>query len=275
MQHYVAYIDEAGDDGFSMLGKGVRTGQSQWLVLGALLVTKENDLHLPKWRDAIRERFPNKTAPDLHFRNLRHEQKVVATQDLAALPVGLCMAFSNKATLPGSKWEKTFAQKGYLYNYLIRWVLERLTSVCAFHSDADGARLKVIFSHRKGMNYQAMRDYLILMRDGRELVRPVRSIRWDVLDVNAIAVENHSRWAGLQLADCATSAFFAAVEPDQFGNYEPRYALALKDLLLKERGLAMNCGLAPVPSFRDSRPNEQQRAFFLECCKRKEQAPGP
>jgi hypothetical protein len=59
------------------------------------------------------------------------------------------------------------------------------------------------------------------MRDKKEVVRPVRSILWDVLDIDDIAVENHRKWAGLQIADCVTSAFFAAVEPNAYGNCEP------------------------------------------------------
>ena len=68
-----------------------------------------------------------------------------------------------------------------------------------------------------------MLEYLKLMRDARELMRPVRSINWSVIDINNIAVENHSKWAGLQLSDCITSAFFSAVEPNTYGNYEHSY----------------------------------------------------
>jgi hypothetical protein len=268
VQHYTAYIDEAGDDGFSMLGKGIPTGQSNWLVIGAMIVSRDNDLKLPAWRDAIKSRFPHKISPDLHFRNLKHEQKVVAAQEIGRLPIKLCMAFSNKTTLPGSRFEATFSQKGYLYNYLIRWLLERVTSACAAAAGDERACLKVVFSRRKGMNYQAMTDYLCLMRDGRELMRPVRSIRWDVLDIGSIVVENHARWAGLQLVDCATSAFFSAVEPDPYGNYEPRYARLLKERLIEDGRGVLNCGLVPVPSLNASRPDDAQRAFFTECCKR-------
>ena len=268
MQYYTAYIDEAGDDGFSKLASGEPTGQSQWLVLGALLVRRENDLKLPAWRNAIRDRFPNKIAPDLHFRNLKHEQRIVTCQEIAKLPVGLCLAFSNKVTIPGGRFEAIFSQKGYLYNYLIRWVLERLTSACKAASKGEPCTLKIVFSRRKGMNYQAMTAYLVLMREGRELLPARRKIDWSILDVDAIVVENHSRWAGLQLADCATSAFFSAVEPDNYGNYEPRYALLLKQKLIRTGGNPMNCGIVPVPSLNGSAPNGAQRAFFLECCRK-------
>ena len=93
-----------------------------------------------------------------------------------------------------------------------------------------------------------MKDYLMLMRDGHETAKPVRSINWSVVDVDAIAVENHNKWAGLQISDCVTSAFFRAIEPNIYGNYEPRYAQILKGNLIKSGGNALNCGLTPVPS---------------------------
>jgi len=38
MKEYVAYIDEAGDEGFGKLAAGPVGGQSRWLVLGACIV---------------------------------------------------------------------------------------------------------------------------------------------------------------------------------------------------------------------------------------------
>ena len=47
-----------------MLASGTQTGQSKWLVLGLLLVTREEDLKLPALRDAIRAKFPHKQTPE-------------------------------------------------------------------------------------------------------------------------------------------------------------------------------------------------------------------
>lgn len=109
-----------------------------------------------------------------------------------------------------------------------------------------------------------MKDYLILMRDGRELMRPVRSINWKVLDVDNISVENHSKWAGLQIADCITSAFFQAVEPNAYGNYEPAYANLLRGCVMRppQGGSALNVGVVPVPSFVKCQADDAQLAFF-------------
>ncbi len=271
MHHFTVYIDEAGDEGFGKLAAGPVGGQSRWLILGACIVSRENDLKLPRWRDQILERFPRKQKRDLHFRDLKHEQKIVVCQEIAKLPLGACLTLSHKVTISGSDFEDTFKKKGYLYNFMIRWLLERVTTACS--SKDSSCSIKLVFSRRGGTDYKSMKEYLELMRDGREALRPVRSINWNVLDIDAIAVENHSKWAGLQLADCIASAFFSAVEPNLYGNYEPNYALLLKRNLLRTKSNALNYGLTPVPSLDKSMPDTDQLRFF-EQFKKIEQVPG-
>ncbi|MCF8878452.1 DUF3800 domain-containing protein [Hyphobacterium sp. SN044] len=263
--HFTAYIDEAGCDGFSRLATGEPTGQSQWLVLGALIVDHDVDLTLPERRDQIRALFPARRKLDIHYRELKDGQKLAACQALVDIPAEYCFTLSNKATIPGSRFETVFAQKGYLYNYLVRWLLERVTSHCSTLAGNQNASLKVVFSRRSGMNYQAMRDYLLLMRDGREVIRPVRSINWEVLDIDTIAVENHSKWAGLQLADCATSAVFQAFEPDNYGNCHPRCAETLRPRLIRRNKSALNYGMTLVPSATASRLTDTQQRFYEGC----------
>jgi Protein of unknown function (DUF3800) len=260
LKQFTVYIDEAGDEGFGKLAAGPKGGQSRWFVLGACIVAHENDVKLPHFRDAILARFPNRKTRDLHFRELKHEQKIVACQEIAKIPVGICVALSHKITIPGSKHESIFKQKGYLYNYLVRWVLERVTAACA-QKDRNG-KIRIVFSRRGGTDYNVMKDYLAMMRDGKEVILPVRSINWNVLDIDSIAVENHKRWAGLQIADCITSAFYFGVEPNPYGNYEPRYSQILKDRLIRSSGVALNCGLTPVPSLLKCAADELQTAFF-------------
>jgi hypothetical protein len=262
MQHFTVYIDEAGDEGIGKLAAGPSGGQSRWLVLGACIVSRENDLRLPQWRDKILLRFPKKQKRDLHFRDLKHEQKIVTCQEIASLPIGICVAMSHKVTIPGSKYEKTFKQKGYLYNYLIRWLLERVTSACLRRSNPEPCSLKIIFSRRGSTNYAEMLEYFHLMKNGNEVMRPARRIIWPMIDFKQIAVENHSKWAGLQLSDCATSAFFSAVEPNPYGNYEHGYAKLLKPRLIKENGRFINCGITAVPSMASSRLDAHQKEFF-------------
>lgn len=276
MADFIAYIDEAGDEGFGKLrGAAAGGGQSRWLVIGAAIVRAVNDAKLPTWRDGLLRVIKRPDWRTLHFRNLNHPQKVVVCQEIAKRPLGVAVTMSHKVTIPGSKWEAVFKQKGYLYNYLVRWLLERLTAECRRAAGAERCTLQLVFSRRGGTDYHSMRRYLAMIRDGRELMRPVRTIKWDMLDIDAIRVEAHEKWAGLQLADCATSAFLAAVEPNTFGNYEQRYARLLRPNVLNLGGHCLNRGVSPVPNMSRSALDAEQTEFFQFFMKNGGQAPGP
>lgn len=261
---FVAYIDEAGDEGFGRLNLPDPGRQSRWFLLGAAIVEGVNDPMMPSWRDAILDRFPRKQKREIHFRDLRHEQKVVVAQELSGLPLKCCVAFSNKITLCGTRWADIYKRPGHLYNYMTRWLLERITTYCADEARKRGTtgRLKVIFSRRENTDYQSMMDYMILMKEGREVIQPVRSINWGVFDPKDIAVENHSVRAGLQLADSFVSAFFNAVEPNGYGNTETTYAEILRTAPIRKGNNALNCGITPVPSLHGCRAPDATADFF-------------
>ena len=215
--------------------------------------------------------FPRKQNPDLHFRNLSHNQRVAACQYLSQKPVGISVVASNKITISGLPNVAVYKRKGHLYNYLVRFLLERITAKCKHVACMRGdgaANLKVIFSRRGGTDYKSMRDYLVLMRDGREVIEPVRSIDWTVLDPDSIQVENHSKRAGLQIADILTSATSAGLEPNIFGNTEPRYALILRERFLRKNDRVLNCGLTLVPAPNRGPLSDEQRQFLSDMGKR-------
>lgn len=262
---FVAYVDEAGDEGFGKLRQPGKSGQSKWLLLGAVLVTAQNDAFMPSWRDEILSLFPKKSKRELHFRDLNHAQRVASCNLLAEKTAGICVVASNKETLLDSDEKEIFKQKQHLYNYLVRFLLERLTAACrqkAAMINESPAELHVIFSRRAGTDYQIMRSYFELMRDDREVRRPVRSIDWEVFDPSNIRVENHSVRAGLQIADIVTSATYAALEPNEFGNTEPRYGLSMKSRYLRENGRILNCGLTLIPPIVRCPLSNEQRQFI-------------
>jgi hypothetical protein len=52
----------------------------------------------------------------------------------------------------------------------------------------------------------------------------------------------------LQVADICASALFKAVEPDQYGNTEPRYLTELRPIIYRDpRGLVTSYGLKVFP----------------------------
>lgn len=261
---FVAYVDEAGDEGFGKLASLERTAQSAWFAIGAIVLEEPNDRLLPTWRTEILSEFPKKKSPDLHFRELKHEQRVQTCRILAKRPIGACIVASNKITLLNHSKKEIFKQKQHLYNYLTRFLLERLTEACrtkALLEHRDRAHLTVVFSRRRGTDYHVMREYLELMRDGREILKPIRSIDWSVLDPADILVENHSKRAGLQIADVFTSAFWHALEPNSFGFCEGRYARTLTPKLLRAKGTRLGSGLTLIPPAYNSPLSDEQREF--------------
>lgn len=266
---YFAYVDEAGDEGFGKLRNPGGTGQSRWLCLGAIITTAENDAFLPSWRNEILSLFPRKkNQQEIHFTNLNHAQRLVACQRISEKPVGVSVIASNKETILDSEEINTFKEKQHLYNYLVRFLMERLTHACASKANGELASLHVTFSRRSGTDYQEMKQYFEFMKNGRELMRPVRSINWDVFNPSDIRVENHAVRAGLQIADIVTSATYAALEPDPFGNIEPRYSLAMKRRYLHTNKTILNHGLTLIPPPWKSPLSDAQKAYVEDMKKR-------
>ncbi|MFT3724572.1 MAG: DUF3800 domain-containing protein [Hyphomonadaceae bacterium] len=264
MKHYYAYIDEAGDEGFGKLKLDDGFGQSRWFLIGSIIVTKENNLKLPTWKRELREKFPEKKKPDLHWSGLTHDQRRALASGLAAKPVGAAVMMSHKVTIPGSQYEDLFKKPQYLYNYLVRWQLERLIAACEMKAarDKDKATLHLSFSRRAGTDYEVMRDYLKLLAAGKDIFKAPRKTNWAVLDIEGIEVEDHSQRAGLQMADWVTSAFFNAVEPNRFGDTEQVYANRLRKNLLRSNATSRNCGLTLVGP---NKPSAREKKFFKRC----------
>ncbi|WEJ35266.1 DUF3800 domain-containing protein [Devosia sp. SD17-2] len=260
-------MDEAGDEGLGKIREyGRQGGASQWFGLGAMFLTAEQDAHLTKWRDEIGAIFPQRAKRDIHFQHLKHEQKIAACTHLASKPFGACVVLSNKRTIRHSGKYEIFKQPQHLYNYLVRFLLERLTVACKRHATRSGhaeASLSITFSRRTGTDYQVMAEYLRLMRDGKEVKQPLRSIDWSVFDPDDIRVENHEKRAGLQLADVVTSATFNAFEPGIYGHCETGYAEAIRSRFIKDQGCALNCGLTLTPLAMQNPMPQKQLDFAL------------
>lgn len=72
------YIDESGDEGFKFL-PGER-GSSRWFVQSAAVVRTVNDLAMMRLVRDARTLLGKEPRTPLHFRHLRHEQRVPLTR---------------------------------------------------------------------------------------------------------------------------------------------------------------------------------------------------
>ena len=256
---FVAFIDESGDDGLKKFRvPGSRGGASTWLVISACVYRAQYSLEAVKWRDEILGRMPEKKKRELHFKDLSHQQRVVAAQVLGSKPIRTVSVLAAKKPIP----QGIYDQKNQLYFYLTRYLLERVSWLCRDMRrrapEGDG-RVAITFSRRGGMSYGDFRSYLNRLKDApSEEVR----IHWPVIDIDAVKALDHSKLASLQLADIVASSFASGVEPDAYGNIETRYAELLRPVTYSHKGNYLSYGMKPVPNADKCMLTEDQENFF-------------
>ena len=155
---FVAFIDESGDDGLKKFRvPGSRGGASTWLVISACVYRAQYSLEAVKWRDEILGRMPEKKKRELHFKDLSHQQRVVAAQVLGSKPIRTVSVLAAKKPIP----QGIYDQKNQLYFYLTRYLLERVSWLCRDMRrrapEGDG-RVAITFSRRGGMSYGDFRS---------------------------------------------------------------------------------------------------------------------
>ncbi|MEN2787846.1 DUF3800 domain-containing protein [Sphingomonas qilianensis] len=257
---FVAYIDEAGDDGltgkYRSAGRG--GGASHWLTIGASVWRQSRDLDAVQWAKAILAQMPQqKRSKPLHFKELDHPQRVMAIDGICGKPIRCIAVIANKPIIP----DGMYPAKNQLYHYMCRYLIERISWLCRdlrpTVPEGDG-RVKIVFSRRRAMNYDDFQSYMQHMRD---LADPEIKIHWPVIDVLGIEAFDHGARFGLQLADLAVSGLTAALEPDFYGNVEPRFARMLKPTVYNRNGNYMSYGTKLVPPLDKLQLNTQQQEF--------------
>lgn len=120
----------------------------------------------------------------------------------------------------------------------------------------DG-RAKIIFSWRGGLSYGGFKEYLVALRYHKQT-----TVHWPSIDIESIEATDHSKLAGLQIADCGVSAAAAAIEQDRYGNVEGSYLYEISSNLYRRKGEVMSYGLKFLPNIDKLPLSPQQRAIF-------------
>jgi hypothetical protein len=123
--------------------------------------------------------------------------------------------------------------------------------------EGDG-RVKIVFSRRRAMNYDDFQTYIQHLRDKAD---PEIKIHWPVIDIAGIEAHDHGARFGLQIADLAISGITAALEPDYYGNVEPRFARMLKQTVYHRNGNYLSYGAKMVPVIERLELTPQQQEF--------------
>lgn len=235
---FVAYIDESGCEGFTFLPG--ENGSSRWFVLSAVIVRKENDNLVVQLAREARGLLKKEPKQALHFRNLRHEQRVPLARLIGNASLRTVNVLIHKPSI--TEPEVFQNQRFLLYRYATRLLAERISWLCRDHrrTGMGDGRVELIFSNRSAMSYDELRDYLESLNGN-----PAADARidWNVIDPELIRAVNHDQLAGLQLADAVASGIFFAINKTQYGETEDRYLRLLAPTIYRHQQRVEGYGL--------------------------------
>ncbi|KLK93774.1 hypothetical protein AA309_07035 [Microvirga vignae] len=148
-----------------------------------------------------------------------------------------------------------FKKPYYLYFYIARLLLERVSWFCRFNKPADdpgNGKASFIFSSRRGLQVEGITEYPDLLRrkaDSRSLYPDLahNKIHWPALEREVELLQN-KELIGLQLADAMASGLGKAIEPSQYYTTECRYIRHLKPIVFRRHKSYLSYGkILPAP----------------------------
>lgn len=247
-ESFAVYIDESGDEGFAFRSDG--SGSSRWLVLSAVVFRKSNDSEAVRLLQDVREKLGKAPKQPLHFRNLKHEQRVPYVRAIGSAKLRTVSVLIHKESI---REPELFQADSYrLYRYASRLLLERVSWLCRDHcnpGDGDGTA-KITFSNRSRMSYDDLRGYLLRLKESSE-AQDVR-IDWNVVKPERVNAINHDQRAGLQIADAVASGLYSAANLNIYGESEDRYLRLLEPTIYRRKQMTLGYGLKFWPEDLDT-----------------------
>jgi hypothetical protein len=249
MTSFRVYIDESGDEGFVFNADG--TGSSRWMTLSAVITRTATDLETVKLVDEVRNRLgrapktPGEPKHPLHFRDLRHEQRLPFMELIGKARLMTVNVLIHK---PSIREPEKFQNKSYLlYRYATRYLVERVSWCCRDHrktGEGDGTA-ELIFSNRSNMSYDDLRKYLQYLEAQTGLFNV--QIDWSVIKATQVRAINHDQSMGLQVADAVASGFFFGINQNRYGHVEPRYVQMMSGRVYCYKGTHFGYGVKFFP----------------------------
>ena len=242
---FIAYVDESGDEGFIFHPDG--SGSSRWFVLSAAVIRKTDDLQLVSCMKEVRNVLQKPPKKPLHFVDLKHDQRVRYVRRVGELPIRTVNVLVYKPLI--REPEKFQNTKYLLYRYATRLLLERVSWLVREHrrpNEGDGFA-DVIFSNRSNMSYEEIRNYLRLFLSQSASNPQKVQIDSSVIDPDRISAVEHSKLAGLQVADAVASGLHFALKVNRYGETELGYLPHLKKTIYRHKAVGLGYGLKLWP----------------------------
>src|SRR6476619_3064011 len=235
---YRAYVDEAGD-------RGISARSDRHFVVSAIIVADSAVAQLRGELAELRAALGRHPGHTLHFVKFSHSQRLKAVQDIAGFSLAAItnvIVHKNLIGQPRPAGNMAHISKpDPMYLWALRLLVER---VSWFVDENGGTDATVKFAHVKGFKSQKLHDYRAALENTGDV-----EIRWPVFTGHPFRIDAPNSVELLQIADTAASALFRAIEPDAFGNMEPRYLQELSPKL-DRRGAAnvTSYGLKTFPT---------------------------
>jgi Protein of unknown function (DUF3800) len=234
---FIAYVDESGDEGFSF-----QRGSSEWFVISAVVLRASTELGTVKALDEVKALLGKQPMKPLHFRSLEHHQRVAFVERLATERMRCISICVHK---PSLRDPESFREKFRLYFYAGRFLLERISWYCReirHPRDTGDGSVRIVFSNRRNMSYQAFGGYLDVLR-----AKADDAIDWNIVRREQIEARGHAERRGLQIVDAVASGYWYGLNRNRFGHTEDRYARILHPLAYKRNGRCRSYGLKFFP----------------------------
>lgn len=234
---FIAYVDEAGDDGLRRIRTPSSPGASEWFVLAAVVIRAEREPEMRGWVDEIIRTLGQHQVRSLHFRTLPEWKKADVCRLIASKHLRLFVLLSHKRNM--LNYQNLNADRArvnrtaWFYAWCSRLLMESVTEFCGRRSRKEHHEPRVVrcvFSQRGGVNINDIRNYYGYIKEQARMglsYQKTFSLDWEVLDPKEMSILPNAASPGLQLADVLASAFFAGVERDFAGKAQPSFAKLL------------------------------------------------
>jgi hypothetical protein len=220
----------------------------------------------------------------IHFRDLDEDQKLEVISSLSKLKLGLVAIVSNKRNMRRYRNLRCEAKNlefargrnrprkyNWFYNGLFRYLLERASAECkrwTHRAYGEVRSIKIILSNRKDISNAQTGAYLLKLKTERRdqsYFNNKRQIDWSVIDVFDMGSRRPREVVGLQIADCAASAIFRALDETWFGNAKPGYLELLREKFVRNASTPRDYGFKLLPdNFNAPLSDDQRRALLFD-----------
>jgi hypothetical protein len=250
---FTAYIDEAGDEGFFIVPRPDKKS-SEWFLMSAVVVRADKtvmfDNALQEFRAIIaknKEKSRNKRrVAGFHFRDARHHDRLAFLRALRGWPFAVITVATHK---PSVRKDSSLSQKKHaLFQYTAKLLVERISWYCSDHMKPGPAKL--VFAERGQLD----RDRLVSYFRRLKTHGGNHSIRWKVIDPEAVEVVPASKFIGLQVADAAVSSVEQALELSWYSTTEHRYVKMWKSRYYRSGVTCSGYGMKAFPNWPKENP---------------------